>query len=328
MTQTNLTRPQGLNRIDPVLREAAIGLGVAEFRAESLSVEREQANRRAAERVAAAEVEAAESAVAIETRSIDGPDGRPLNLRFYRGVSEGSEGSSGAPLVLYAHGGGFVSGNLDTDHAQCVELARAAGCLVVSVDYRLAPQHPYPAAIDDVMAVLRWAASGAGRLGSIVARKEGGQTQQQDPGRKQRKATKRPVSQSRPSSDHEELKEAPPLESKASSASSPVTLEGLGYTLHWEHIKERHGYGAQNCAGQFLKSASSQEQISGFILQSLVDPTYPVCQSTDARWEALRTFDRPVGWVWSSSGGWTQTSTLKVVVGEDLETVLTAYPVP
>ena len=86
MTQTNLTRPQGLNRIDPVLREAAIGLGVAEFRAESLAAEREHANRLAAERVAAAEVEAAESAVSIETRSIDGPGGRPLNLRFYRGV--------------------------------------------------------------------------------------------------------------------------------------------------------------------------------------------------------------------------------------------------
>src|SRR5271163_1366283 len=124
MTQTNLTRPQGLNRIDPVLREAANGLGVVEFRAESLSAEREHANRLAAERVAAAEVEAAESSISIETRSIDRPDGRPLDLRFYRGVSEGT---SGAPLVLYAHGGGFVIGNLDTDHPQCVELARAAG---------------------------------------------------------------------------------------------------------------------------------------------------------------------------------------------------------
>jgi acetyl esterase/lipase len=170
MTQTNLTRPQGLNRIDPVLREAAIGLGVAEFRAESLSVEREHANRLAAERVAAAEVEAAESAVAIETRSIDGPDGRPLNLRFYRGVSEGSEGSSGAPLVLYAHGGGFVSGNLDTDHAQCVELARAAGCLVVSVDYRLAPEDPCPAALDDVEAGLRYVAQNGAALDADPSR--------------------------------------------------------------------------------------------------------------------------------------------------------------
>ena len=160
MTQANLTRPQGLNRIDPVLRDVAIELGVVEFRTETLPAEREHANRLAAERVAAAEVEAAESAVSIETRSIDGPGGRPLNLRFYRGVPEGPEssaGTSGAPLVVYAHGGGFVTGNLDTDHPQCVELARAAGALVVSVDYRLAPEDPCPAALDDVEAGLRYA---------------------------------------------------------------------------------------------------------------------------------------------------------------------------
>jgi acetyl esterase len=156
MTQTNLTRPQGLNRIDPVLREAATELGVAEFRAESLSAEREHANRLAADRVAAAEAAGAESAMVIETRSIDGPEGRPLNLRLYRGVSQGSEGGSAAPVVVYAHGGGFVSGNLDTDHARCVELARAAGALVVSVDYRLAPEDPCPAALDDVEAALRY----------------------------------------------------------------------------------------------------------------------------------------------------------------------------
>ena len=55
-------------------------------------------------------------------------------------------------MLLYAHGGGFVTGNLDTDHAQCVELAREGGCLVVSVDYRLAPENPCPAALDDVEA--------------------------------------------------------------------------------------------------------------------------------------------------------------------------------
>ncbi len=170
MTQTNLTRPQGLNRIDPVLREAAIGLGVAEFRAESLAAEREHANRLAAERVAAAEVEAAESAVSIETRSIDGPDGRPLNLRFYRGPSEGSAGTSGAPLVVYAHGGGFVTGDLETDHPQCVELARAAGCLVVSVDYRLAPEDPCPAALDDVEAGLRYAVQNCAGLDADPSR--------------------------------------------------------------------------------------------------------------------------------------------------------------
>ena len=97
MTQTDLTRPQGLNRIDPVLREAAIDQGIAEFQVETLSAEREHANRLAAERAAAVDTDG----VAIESRSIAGPGGQLLDLRFYRGPSEGA---SGAPLVLYAHG--------------------------------------------------------------------------------------------------------------------------------------------------------------------------------------------------------------------------------
>jgi acetyl esterase/lipase len=82
-------------------------------------------------------------------------------LRLYRGLTK-----SPAPLALYAHGGGFVTGNLDTDHSHCVDLARAAGCLVVSVDYRLAPEHPCPAALDDVEAAFRYAVENSDRLGA------------------------------------------------------------------------------------------------------------------------------------------------------------------
>ncbi|WP_156772287.1 alpha/beta hydrolase fold domain-containing protein, partial [Mycobacterium sp. 1245805.9] len=139
MTQTNLTRPQGLNRIDPVLRDSAIELGVVEFRTETLAAERKEADARAAERAAAVQTDG----VAVDSRSIAGPDGQRLGIRLYRGGT-----GSRVPLVVYAHGGGFVTGNLDTDHAQCVELARAADCLVVSVDYRLAPENPCPAALD------------------------------------------------------------------------------------------------------------------------------------------------------------------------------------
>jgi acetyl esterase/lipase len=85
--------------------------------------------------------------VQVEDRAIASPDGEPLGLRLYRGPV-----TSAAPLVVYAHGGGFVTGNLETDHAHCVQLARDAGCLVVSVDYRLAPEHPCPAALEDVEA--------------------------------------------------------------------------------------------------------------------------------------------------------------------------------
>ena len=161
MTQTNLTRPQGLNRIDPVLRDAAIGLGVVEFRAETLPAEREQANLLAAQRAVAFDTDG----VAVESRSIPGPDGRQLGLRLYRGRT-----GSPAPLVVYAHGGGFVTGNLDTDHAHCVELARAAGCLLVSVDYRLAPENPCPAALADVEAALRYAVDNRADLDADAGR--------------------------------------------------------------------------------------------------------------------------------------------------------------
>ena len=161
MTQTNLTRPQGLNRIDPVLRDAAIELGIVEFRAETLPSERERADLLAAQRAAAVGTDG----VTVESRSIAGPDGRQLGLRLYRGGTE-----SPAPLVIYAHGGGFVTGNLDTDHAHCVELARAAGCLLVSVDYRLAPENPCPAALDDVEAAFRYAIDNCADLDTDAGR--------------------------------------------------------------------------------------------------------------------------------------------------------------
>jgi acetyl esterase len=68
-------------------------------------------------------------------------------------------------VVVYCHAGGFALGNLDTDHRQCVELARRGGCTVVSVDYRLSPEHPYPAPLDDAVTALRWVAANATGLG-------------------------------------------------------------------------------------------------------------------------------------------------------------------
>lgn len=161
MTQTNVTRPQGLSRIDPALREAAERVGVVEFSADSLSAEREQAHRAAAERAAAVDT----AGVDVETRTIAGPDGGQLDIRLYRGG-----GTSALPLVIYAHGGGFVTGNLDTDHAHCVELARDSDTLVVSVDYRLAPEHPAPAALQDAEAALRYVVEHAAELNADATR--------------------------------------------------------------------------------------------------------------------------------------------------------------
>jgi acetyl esterase len=79
-------------------------------------------------------------------------------VRIYRGGPPG-------PAVIYCHSGAFVLGNLDTDHRQCVEFARRAACTVISVGYRLAPEHPYPAAVEDVSLVFEWVIDNAAVLG-------------------------------------------------------------------------------------------------------------------------------------------------------------------
>lgn len=71
----------------------------------------------------------------------------------------------GLPIVVFAHGGGWVSGDLETHDVMCRAIANRARALVLSVDYRLAPEHPYPAAVDDVFAVLAWVAEHGGELG-------------------------------------------------------------------------------------------------------------------------------------------------------------------
>ncbi len=73
---------------------------------------------------------------------------------------------AGAPLMLYFHGGGFVIGDLDTHDEPCRILCRTAGIHVLSVEYRLAPEHPFPAAIDDATAALAWTQANAASLGA------------------------------------------------------------------------------------------------------------------------------------------------------------------
>lgn len=130
-------------RLDPALRHL-VGART-DLAAESLPAVRASLNQRRAD-----------SAAHIDTAGVDIDDtvaGEDVPVRIYRGGVDG--------VLVYCHGGAFVLGNLDTDHLQCVELARRAAVTVVSVDYRLAPQHPYPAAIDDALAALRWAADRA-----------------------------------------------------------------------------------------------------------------------------------------------------------------------
>jgi acetyl esterase/lipase len=97
----------------------------------------------------------------IENRELPGAAG-PIAIRLYTPVAPGAER---LPGLVYFHGGGFVIGNLDTHEGLCRMLANDSGCRVVSVDYRLAPEHRFPAAVDDAFAATKWVAENAHDLG-------------------------------------------------------------------------------------------------------------------------------------------------------------------
>jgi acetyl esterase len=100
----------------------------------------------------------------VADRTIPGPAG-PIPVRVYTPA-----GRAPFPLLTYFHGGGWVLGDLDTHDAVCRQLAAAAEAVVVSVDYRLAPEHKYPAAADDCYAAVTWAAANAAALGIDASR--------------------------------------------------------------------------------------------------------------------------------------------------------------
>lgn len=96
----------------------------------------------------------------IEDRRIPGPE-QSILARLYRPKSDGGR----LPILVYFHGGGWVFGDIDTHDALCRIVADGAGCLVASIDYRLAPEHKYPAGLDDCLAATRWMARNADALG-------------------------------------------------------------------------------------------------------------------------------------------------------------------
>lgn len=99
----------------------------------------------------------------IEDRTIPGPTG-DIPVRLYRPTEP-----TGA-IVIWYHGGGWVIGDLQTADPTARKLANRSGALVVSVDYRLAPEHPYPAAVDDCWAVLQWVVANGADLGGDPTR--------------------------------------------------------------------------------------------------------------------------------------------------------------
>jgi acetyl esterase len=141
------------NRLDPALRQFASAR--TDLSASVLWVARDSLNQRRNETARSI------NTVGVE---IENREAATVPVRIYRG------GPAPSPAVIYCHSGAFVLGNLDTDHRQCVEFARRGRCIVISVDYRLAPEDPFPAALDDAMTVSQWAVDNRAELGIDAGR--------------------------------------------------------------------------------------------------------------------------------------------------------------
>ncbi|CAN5790382.1 hypothetical protein BH23ACT1_BH23ACT1_08740 [soil metagenome] len=103
----------------------------------------------------------------VRPLTLPGPAGDDIDARLY--VPQGADGAA-LPVLVYFHGGGWVIADIDVYDASCRGLANRAGCLVVSVEYRQAPEHPFPAAHDDALAATRWVMEHAEELGGDPGR--------------------------------------------------------------------------------------------------------------------------------------------------------------
>jgi acetyl esterase len=121
-----------------------------------------EAAREAAEATAAEWFGSTDTVGAVVDRSIPGP----VRVRIY----EPPRGADGLPVLVYFHGGGWVVGSLDTHDGVCRALAARTPCLVVSVDYRLAPENRFPAALEDAWAATVWVAEHAALIGGDPGR--------------------------------------------------------------------------------------------------------------------------------------------------------------
>lgn len=103
----------------------------------------------------------------VEDLHVPARDGHALPARLY---APAPLADGPLPVLLYLHGGGFTIGSIETHDVLCRELARQAGCMVVSLDYRLAPEHRFPTASNDAWDALQWLAHNAAALGADPAR--------------------------------------------------------------------------------------------------------------------------------------------------------------
>jgi acetyl esterase/lipase len=154
-------------RIDPELRDGLVLYQALGFEAKDLSGET-LATMRTTSAALFAEAMAdvpANDRVVRQDRTAPGPGGE-VPVRVYRSV----DATGTLPALLWIHGGGMIFGNIDQDDLACDAYAEAVGCVVVNVEYRLAPEHPHPAPVEDCYAALRWMADNAAELGIDPAR--------------------------------------------------------------------------------------------------------------------------------------------------------------
>jgi len=145
--------------IDPQLLPFRDQFPTLELTSENLVQTRHELNRMTLETASAVE---GYDHVDVEDRRIDGPSpGQSLRLRLYCG----GKPQRLRPCLLWIHGGGYILGCPEMDEQLLCRKADELGCLVVAVDYRLAPEHPYPAALDDCDAALGWILENASALG-------------------------------------------------------------------------------------------------------------------------------------------------------------------
>jgi acetyl esterase len=150
------------NTLDPTLQLMLSGLRVVGI--DGLVVDDDPAASRAQIRESTVGLPGPQIHVEVDDLSLPGPVGE-IRARHYRPA-----GGAAAPLLVFYHGGGWAIGDLDTYDALCRLTCRDAGIHVLSIDYRLAPEHPAPAAVEDAYAAFKWAHEHAGELGAIPGR--------------------------------------------------------------------------------------------------------------------------------------------------------------
>lgn len=151
------------NTLDPTLQLMLSGLHAVGI--DGLVVDDDPAASRAQMRESTVNLPGPQIHVEVDELSVPGPAGA-IGARHYRPANEGAA----APLLVFYHGGGWSIGDLDSYDAVCRLTCRDAGIHVLSIDYRLAPEHPAPAAIEDAYAAFRWAHEHAAELGAAPGR--------------------------------------------------------------------------------------------------------------------------------------------------------------